>query len=190
MGCSPSQRKAGLNWSRTMGEMGGLCHIFIDFYFPVLTPQHHWSASAFCKHNPLCSLYSIYMSSVERGRWIPALWGASVLYKLCRIGDRVESCGTPVCITLVADILPSTKTLNFLFEWKELISLIKLVKKCNFYNLYSKLGFHVVSEAFWISKNTAAVDILLFKFRVCITRRPHMLKYHAVTCTKAKLTCI
>jgi hypothetical protein len=58
---------------------------------------------------------------------------------------------------------PSTTTLNFLLERKNLISLIKLAEKCSF---YSKPGWYVVSEALSISKNTAAVDVLLLKFRV------------------------
>jgi hypothetical protein len=53
-----------------------------------------------------------------------------------------------------------------MFERKEIISLIKLVEKCIFDNLYSKPGCYVVSKAFSISKNTAVVDILLLKFRV------------------------
>jgi hypothetical protein len=43
---------------------------------------------------------------------------------------------------------------------------MKLVENCNVVNLWSKPGCHVVSKAFSISKNTAAVDILLLKCRV------------------------
>jgi hypothetical protein len=45
------------------------------------------------------------------------------------------------------------------------MSLIKLTEKSNFDTLYSKPVCHVVSKAFSISKNTAAVDMLL-KLRV------------------------
>jgi hypothetical protein len=55
---------------------------------------------------------------------------------------------------------------EFHCERKELISLIKLVKNSNLDNLYNKPECRVVSKAFLISKNTAAVDILLFKLRV------------------------
>jgi hypothetical protein len=41
---------------------------------------------------------------------------------------------------------------------------INVTGKCNLDNLYSKPGCHVVSKAFSLSKNTAAVDML--KFRV------------------------
>jgi hypothetical protein len=42
---------------------------------------------------------------------------------------------------------------------------MSLVEKSNSDNLYSKPECHVVSKAFQISKNTAPVDILFFKFR-------------------------
>jgi hypothetical protein len=46
------------------------------------------------------------------------------------------------------------------------MSLIKLVENSNLDNLYSNAECHVVSKAFSISKNTAAVDMLLLKLRV------------------------
>jgi hypothetical protein len=49
---------------------------------------------------------------------------------------------------------------------KKLMSFMKLTEKSNFDNLYSKPVCHVVSKAFSISKNVAAVDILLLKLRV------------------------
>jgi hypothetical protein len=58
-----------------------------------------------------------------------------------------------------SDISPSTETLNFLCEKKEPISFIKLVENSNLDNLYSKPECHVLSNAFSMSKNTAAVDI-------------------------------
>jgi hypothetical protein len=44
------------------------------------------------------------------------LGGASFIYKLYKVGDRMEPCGTLACIPLNADISPSTETLNFQFE--------------------------------------------------------------------------
>jgi hypothetical protein len=88
------------------------------------------------------------------------------MYQLYRVGARAEPCGAPACISLGVDSLPSTEILNFLFDSYELMSLIKFTGNCNFDNLYSKPGCHVVSKAFSTSKNTAAVDILLLKFRV------------------------
>jgi hypothetical protein len=52
--------------------------------------------------------------------------GGSFTYILYRVGDRTEPYGTPACISLGVDILPSTETLNFLYERKELISWINL----------------------------------------------------------------
>jgi hypothetical protein len=60
----------------------------------------------------------------------------------------------------------STITLNFLLEMNELIKLIKMGEKCTLKSLYSKQGCHVISKVFSISKKTAAVDILLLKFKV------------------------
>jgi hypothetical protein len=57
------------------------------------------------------------------------------MYKLYRVGDRTEPCGTPACMYLGVDISPSIETLNFHCERKELIRLIKLVEKFNLDNL-------------------------------------------------------
>jgi hypothetical protein len=94
------------------------------------------------------------------------LGGASIIYKLYRVGARTEPCGTPACISRGVDNSPSTETVNILLVRNELISFIKFAEKYNFDSLYSKPGCHVVSKAFPISKNTAAVDILLLKLRV------------------------
>jgi hypothetical protein len=67
------------------------------------------------------------------------------------------------------DILPSTETQNFCCYRNELRSLIIQVENSNLDNLYNKSGCHVVSEAFPISKNTAAVDILLLKIMVTLS---------------------
>jgi hypothetical protein len=88
------------------------------------------------------------------------------MYKLFNVGARTEPCGTPAFISLDVDISPSTQTLNFLFERNELISFIILADKFKFGNLYYKPGCQVVSKAFSISKNTAAIDILLLKLKV------------------------
>jgi hypothetical protein len=50
----------------------------------------------------------------------------SFIYRLYRVGDRTERCGTPACISRGGDSLPLTITLNFLFERNEIISFIKL----------------------------------------------------------------
>jgi hypothetical protein len=78
----------------------------------------------------------------------------------------MEPCGTPASIYLGVDNSPSTETLNFLLDKKELITLIKLAKNSNLYNLYSKPVCHVVSKDSLTSKNTAAVGILSLKLRV------------------------
>jgi hypothetical protein len=88
------------------------------------------------------------------------------MYKLYNIGERTERCGTPACISLGVDNSPSTETLNFMLERNGLISLIVLAESINLINLYSKPGCQVVSEAFSICKNTAAIERLLLKLKV------------------------
>ena len=67
--------------------------------------------------------------------------------------------GIPACICLGVNISPSTETLNFLSETKELISVTLLTEK-----FYLNAVKH--QRLFSISKNTAAVDRLLLKFMV------------------------
>jgi hypothetical protein len=57
--------------------------------------------------------------------------------------------------------LLSTKILNFLPVRKEAISLMRLAKNYNCDNLRSRSECRVVSKAFSISKNTAAIDIIV-----------------------------
>jgi adenine-specific DNA methylase len=95
-----------------------------------------------------------------------ALGGIIYIYILYRVGDRTEPCGTPAYISLGVDISPSTETLNFLFERKELLSLIIPAENSNFDHLYSRPRCQVVSKAFSIPKNTATVDMLSLKFKV------------------------
>jgi len=92
-------------------------------------------------------------------RWNRNVWGASFIYRLYRAKDRTEPYGTPACVSQFVNISPSAITLNFLLERTEIISLIR----CSLDSLCSKQG---VSKAFSISKKTAAMDILLLKFRV------------------------
>jgi hypothetical protein len=119
-------------------------------------------AVTFC----FCVVAYRQVSSAKRARWTPCVWGASFIYILKRVGDKTEPCGTPACITLGVDISPSTETLKFFCVRKEPISLIKLFENSNLDNFYSKPECHVLSQAFSMSKNTAAVDILLLKLRV------------------------
>jgi hypothetical protein len=87
------------------------------------------------------------------------------MYKLYSTGARAEPCGTPAATFLGEESSPSTDTLNFLLVKKEAINLMRLIENCSPDNLYSRPGCHVASNAFYMSKNTAAVDILLLKFR-------------------------
>jgi hypothetical protein len=57
------------------------------------------------------------------------------MYKLYRVRERMEPCGTPACMYLGVDISPSIETLNFQCERNEPISVIKLVENYNLDNL-------------------------------------------------------
>jgi hypothetical protein len=103
--------------------------------------------------------------SANRARCIPGAAWASCMYKLYSTVARTEPCGTPEPTFLGDESLPSTETFNFLLVKKEAINLMRLIENCNSDSLYSRPHCHVMSKAFSISKNTAAVDILLLKFR-------------------------
>jgi hypothetical protein len=81
-------------------------------------------------------------------------------------------------------------TKNFPFENNELMNLMTLAEKFHLSSLYSKPGCHLVSKAFSVSNNTAAVNKLLMKFKSHVVREPHALERRAVTRTKTKLTYI
>jgi hypothetical protein len=65
------------------------------------------------------------VSSAKRTKFIPGVWGVSLMYKLYMVGDRREPCGTPACMYLGVDISPSTETLNCLCERNEPINKLK-----------------------------------------------------------------
>jgi hypothetical protein len=88
------------------------------------------------------------------------------MYKLYSVMDKTETCDTPALTSLGVYILPSTETLNFHSERNLLINLIRFLENSIVDNLYNKSGFHKVSKAFSMSRNTVAVDILLLKLRV------------------------
>jgi uncharacterized Zn-finger protein len=88
------------------------------------------------------------------------------IYMLFIILARAKPRGTPTTVSLGVENSPSTKTSHFLSVRKEAITLIRLVENSDYDDLYSSPQCHVVSKAFSMSKNTAAIDILLLKFRV------------------------
>jgi hypothetical protein len=52
------------------------------------------------------------------------------VYRLHKEGGRTAIFGIPACTSLGIDISPSTETLNFFWERKNLISFIKLIENC------------------------------------------------------------
>jgi hypothetical protein len=105
------------------------------------------------------------------------------MYKLYRTGARTEPCGTPAVTCLGEERSPCTVNLNFLFVKKEPISLMRLIENCNSDSLYtrSRPGCHVVSKAFSMSKNIAAVDICYLNSE----RRDPLASHLGVSCCDA-----
>jgi len=99
-------------------------------------------------------------------------------------------CGTPACISPGVDISPSTVTLNFLLARNELICFVILAENCSFDTLYSKPGYHVVSKAFFDVQEYRSRGYTVVEVQGHVVRKPPTLKCRAMTCTKAKLTCI
>jgi hypothetical protein len=115
----------------------------------------------------------------SRCRW-------SVIYRLYNIGGRTELWGTPAASFLGVENLPSTNTLNFL-SIRKAIRLIRLVENSYSDNLYIRPECHVVSKAFSISKERSRCWHITVENYSDVIRQPHTLKYHAVSCSKAKL---
>jgi hypothetical protein len=151
-----------------MRKVDGLSLFFIEFFVPALTPRLTSIETSLqvSENITLFTVWHIYrchqLSNVGNNRFLGRIVHICMLYN---VGDWTDPCGTPSSIFLGVDTLPSTEALNFLSEGKELMSSIKLIDNFSLDNLYSKPRCHVVSKAFSISKNTAAVDMLLLKYK-------------------------
>jgi hypothetical protein len=154
------QCKMSLHRSTSTGEVDGPSLILIDLYVAALTPRLHCIEAAL----QLSENIALFVVSRQQRGLIGTLGlgRVSFMYKLYNVGARTEPCGTHLGV----DNSFFTETANFLLDRYELTSLIKLVENCNVYSLYNKSGCNIVSKAFSMSRNTAAVDILLLKFRV------------------------
>jgi hypothetical protein len=147
---------------KSMRKVNGLSLVFIDFYVLALTPrlnstENQLQLSENIIFFEVCRIYEhtgVISKETERHRCLGHIIYIYILYK---VGDRTEPCGTPAYISLGVGISPMNETLNFLWERKEPISLIRVIENFNLDNLYSKPMCHVVSKAFSISKNTGAV---------------------------------
>jgi hypothetical protein len=160
-----------LRGPKSMRKVDGLIVIFIDLYIPVLTRR-------------LCSTETLLQLSENINLLVVCRICTRVYHQQRDIDTRCLGCIILLYIyiyctiwgigqNLVAPLLvyPQAKTFHFLprqnFPWerKELISSIRLIVNVNSNNLYSKPKCHIVWKVFSVSKNTAAVDMLL-KFKV------------------------
>jgi hypothetical protein len=98
-------------------------------------------------------------------RWTPGVRGGHHLCRDCTIWGIGQKLLEPLLAFLWMQKFHLQLKIWIFFERKELISLIIFVSNFNLCNLYNKLGCQVVSKAFSISKNTAAIDIFL-EFKV------------------------
>jgi hypothetical protein len=156
------QYKLSLRGPKSTRKVDGPSLIFIDFYVPALIPRLSSTETSM-------QFWLSHVCRCHQGRNLDRhqVFGAYLLYILYNVGGRTESYGTPDCIFLSVGISPSTETLNFLWERKEPISLIRLIENFNSNNLYSKPRCHVISKDFFsLTKTITAVDMLLLKFKV------------------------
>jgi hypothetical protein len=109
---------------------------------------------------------SVYFIYIFVFIWLGYL--VTLIMKCQHQGIYKQGCNNvPSCRYIVQCIhSPSTETLNFLRERKELISLIRLFGNFNLDSFFCKPRCHALSNSFSIFKNTAAVDMLLLKFEV------------------------
>jgi hypothetical protein len=114
-----------------MSEVDRPSLFLVDFNIPAFTPGRHTVYATLDLSPFLRSEAYRQVSSAKRAKFAPGVWGVSFIYKLYRVGDRTEPCGTPACMYLGVEFSPSTDTLNFRWERNELISLINVVENCN-----------------------------------------------------------
>jgi hypothetical protein len=100
---------------------------------------------------------------VNKARLVPGAAGASFVYRLYSTGARTEPWGTPAYIFL-AEKFAVYQDFKFSVSEKRRWGLSKILILTIY--TYSRSECYVMSKAFSISKNTAAVDISLLKFRV------------------------
>jgi hypothetical protein len=132
------------------------------------TPQLHRSEAMLqlSEKITLFAICCIYTHHQRRGLDGQLGFGGHHFYMNCTRLGTGRNLVAPLLVFLLAHTFCLQQRLNFLLERKELISRIKLVKNFNLDNSYSKPECHVLSKAFSIYKNTAAIDIFLLKFKV------------------------
>jgi hypothetical protein len=168
------QSEMSQRWSKCMREVDGPSLIFTDFNVPALArcinlPETTLQLSENIPRFAICGIY-IYKCHPQSGPDKHPVFGRYNLYTstYCTMLGTGRSLEAPLLVFLYAWTFRLWQKLNFRSDRKELRSLIKFVENFNLYNLYEykKSGCHVLSKAFSISNNTAAVDMLLLKFKV------------------------
>jgi hypothetical protein len=153
-----------------MTEVDGPIFIFMDFYVPAPVPRLNWIETSLqlSENTILFAMRGMHASVIDKEDQINT-WclgaGVSFIWKLENVGNMTIHWGTPA-LFFYAWTFRLRQKLYFRSDRKELLSLIKFVKNCNLCNSYNRPVCHVVTEAFSIFKNTAAVDMLLLKFKV------------------------
>jgi hypothetical protein len=151
--------------------------IFVDFNVTALAPRLNWTATALQLSESITlfiDLWHTYQCHRPRGPATNPVFGGGVsftsvylcIYIYCITLGTGRSLEAPMLVFLCGWPFHLRKKLNFRADRNELIRLIKFVDNFHLRSLYNKPGFHVVPKGLSISKNTAAVDMLLLKFTV------------------------
>jgi hypothetical protein len=126
------QCTVSLRRPKSVRKVDDLSLMFIGFYVPAFTPRLNSSETSLqlSENITTFAVCDMYTDVISKEAWIDrrCLGRIIYIYMLYSVGDMTEPCGTPACISLGVGISPSTKTLNFLWEGKELISLIRLLE--------------------------------------------------------------
>jgi hypothetical protein len=153
------QCKMSAREPKAMRKVDGLSLIFIDCYVPALIPRLNTTETSLqlSENIRLFAVCRIYRVGISKETQIDTGCLGCIIYILYNVGDRTEPCGTPAYISLGVNISSSHETPNFLWERKEFTSL---------------------SKAFSMFTNTAAVDMLLLKFK--LTRSVSLIHWSVV----------
>jgi hypothetical protein len=143
----------------------------MGLHVPALAPRIYFSEAAlqFTENTKFILLCRVNTGTVREQSKISCSCRGGIVYVwTVKYWARTKPWGTPIAIAMATGVAnsPATMTSNFLSLRKKAISLTRLVENSHSDNLCSRPQCHVVSKAFSISKNTAAVDILLLKFGV------------------------
>jgi hypothetical protein len=105
------------------------------------------------------------------------------------VQDRTGPCDTLVCISVGVDVLFLIEVLNFMFDRKELISLIVLPKSLISISHTTNQGAMQCQRLFDV-RDTLTMKKLLIKLKIKWSLNRHILRCRVVKCTQGKLNSV